>query len=43
MVSPGKITVKGAPAARPLLRNGRPLSTDLTRQVLGTYQKDGAD
>jgi hypothetical protein len=43
IVSPGKITVKGAPAARRLLRNRRPLSTDLARQVLGTYRKDGAE
>ena len=42
IVSPGKITVKGAPAARRLLRNRRPLSSDLARQVLGTYRKDGA-
>jgi hypothetical protein len=42
IVSPGKITVKGAPAARRLLRNRRPLSTDHARQVLGTYRKDGA-
>jgi hypothetical protein len=42
IVSPGKITVKGAPAARRLLRNRRPLSSDLARQVLGTYRQDGA-
>jgi hypothetical protein len=42
IVSPRKVTVKGTPAARPLLRNGRPLSSDLARQVLGTYRKDGA-
>jgi hypothetical protein len=41
IVSPGKITVKGAPAVRRLLRNRRPLSSDLARQVLGTYRKDG--
>jgi len=38
----GKVTVKGAPAARRLLRNRRPLSSDLARQVIGTYRKDGA-
>jgi|SRR6516164_6587216 len=43
IVSPSKITVKGAPAARRLLRNRRPLSSDLARQVLGTYRKDGAE
>jgi len=43
ILSPGKITVKGAPAARRLLRNRRPLSSDLARQVLGTYRKDGAE
>jgi hypothetical protein len=43
IVSPSEITVKGAPAARRLLRNRRPLSSDLARQVLGTYRKDGAD
>jgi hypothetical protein len=42
IISPGEITVKGAPAARRLLRNRRPLSSDLARQVLGTYRKDGA-
>jgi hypothetical protein len=42
-VSPLKITVKGAPAARRLLRNRRPLSSDLARQVLGTYRKDGTE
>jgi hypothetical protein len=41
IVSPGKITVKGAPAARRLLRNREPLSSDLARQVLGTYRKNG--
>ena len=43
IVSPGKVTVKGAPAARRLLRNRRPLSSDLARQVLGTYRKDGTE
>jgi len=43
ILSPVKITVKGAPAARRLLRNRRPLSSDLPRQVLGTYRKDGAE
>ena len=43
ILSPRKITVKGAPAARRLLRNRRPLSSDLARQVLGTYRKDGAE
>jgi hypothetical protein len=43
ILSPGKTTVKGAPAARPLLRNGKPLSSDLARQVIGTYRKDGAE
>jgi hypothetical protein len=43
IVSPCKITVKGAPAARRLLRNRRPLSSDLARQVLGTYRNDGAE
>jgi hypothetical protein len=43
ILSPCQITVKGAPAARPLLRNGRPLNSDLARQVLGTYRKDGAE
>lgn len=43
IVSPRKITVKGALAARRLLRNRRPLSSDLARQVLGTYRKDGAE
>ena len=42
IVSPGKITVKGAPAARRLLRNRKPLSSDLARQVPGTYREDGA-
>jgi hypothetical protein len=43
IVLPGKVTVKGAPAARRLLRNRTPLSNDLARQVLGTYRKDGAE
>jgi hypothetical protein len=36
IVSPREITVNGAPAARRLLRNRKPLSSDLARQVLGT-------
>jgi hypothetical protein len=43
IVSPRKITVKGAPTARRLLRNRRPLSSDLAAQVLGIYRKDGAE
>lgn len=43
IVSPGTTTVKGAPAARRLLRNRRPLSSDRARQVLGTYRKDEAE
>ena len=43
IVSPRKITVKGAPPARRLLRNRKPLSSDPARQVLGSYRKDGAE
>jgi len=43
ILSPDKVTVKGAPAARRLLRNRRPLSGDLARQALGTYRKDRAE
>jgi hypothetical protein len=43
ILPPGKITVKGAPAARRLLRDRRPLSSDLAPQVLGTYRKDEAE
>jgi hypothetical protein len=43
ILSPSKITVKGAPAARRLLHNRRPLSNDLARQVLGAYRKDGSE
>ena len=42
IVLPRKVTVKGAPAARRLLRNRRPSSSDLARQLLGTYRKDRA-
>jgi hypothetical protein len=39
-LSPGKITIKGAPAARPRCA-AQTLDTDLPRQDLGTYQEDG--
>jgi hypothetical protein len=39
-LSPGKITIKGAPAARPR-RAAQTLDTDLSRQDIGTYQEDG--
>ena len=41
IVSPGKITVKGAPAARRLLRNRRPLSSDLVRKDPAPMPSDG--
>jgi predicted ABC-type ATPase len=39
-LSPRKITIKGAPLARPRCA-GQTLDTDLPRQDLGTYQEDG--
>jgi hypothetical protein len=43
ILSPRKITVEGAPAARRLLRNRRPLSSDLPRQVPWHLRKDRAE
>ena len=39
-LSPRKITIKGAPRARPRYA-GQTLDTELSRQDLGTYQEDG--
>jgi hypothetical protein len=39
-LSPRKITIKGAPAARRRFA-AQTLDTDLPRQDLGTYQEDG--
>jgi hypothetical protein len=45
ILSPRKITVKGAPSGRvaKAMAQAPPLSSDLPRQVLGTYRKDGAE
>ena len=45
ILSPRKITVKGAPSGRvaTAMAQAPPLSCDLPRQDLGTYRKDGAE
>jgi hypothetical protein len=42
LLSPFQITVKGAAAARRLLRNRRPLTVLLHGKTIGTYRLDGA-
>ena len=43
-LSPRKITIKGAPAARRCaMAQAPPLTADLPRQDLGTYQEDGEE
>jgi hypothetical protein len=41
ILSPRKITVKGAPDGASLAAQGQTLDCDLPRQDLGTYQQDG--
>jgi hypothetical protein len=45
IISPRKITVKGAPSGRvaEAMAQAPPLSSDLPQQELGTSRKDGAE